>query len=41
MTVSDRNHQGGCEGGRGEDGVDGGKIEWKLSDVNTMAVSRG
>ena len=31
----------GCETGRGERGGDGGKIKWKLSEVNTRAVSRG
>ena len=25
----------------GRDGGDGGEIEWKLSEVNTRAVSRG
>ena len=33
----ERCHQGGCEIGRG----DGGKIEWKLSEVNTRTVPRG
>ena len=32
---------GGCEAGRGGRGGDGGKIKWKLSEVNTRAVLRG
>ena len=33
----DKYHQDGCETGRGQDR---GKIEWKLPEVNTRAVSR-
>ena len=32
---------GGCEAGRGGRGGDGGKIKWKLSEVNIRAISRG
>ena len=32
---------GGCERGRWGRGADGGKIKYKLSEVNTRAVSRG
>ena len=32
---------GGCKTGRGRRGGDGGKIKWKLSEVNIRAVYRG
>ena len=38
MRVSEKYHQRGCEKGRGRSG---GKMEWKSSEVNTRAVSRG
>ena len=38
MIDSEKYHQSGCERGRGRSG---GKIEWKSSEVNTRAVSRG
>ena len=38
MRVFGKCHQRGCETGGGRSG---GKIEWKLSEVNTRAVSRG
>ena len=41
MTVLDKCYYGGCETGRGWSGGDGWKIEWKLSEINTRAVSRG
>ena len=34
MTVSNKSQQGRCRG-------DGGKIEWKLSEIITKVVSRG
>ena len=33
--------QGGCKTGRGEGCGVGGKIKWRLFEVNTRAVSRG
>ena len=41
MIDSEECHQNGCETGKGKSGRDGGKIEWKLSETNTRAVSRG
>ena len=38
MRVLKKCHQGGCKTGRGEDG---GKVKWKLSEVDTRALSRG
>ena len=37
MRVLEKCHRRGCETGRGGDG---GKTEWKSSEVNTRAVSR-
>ena len=39
VRVSNKSHQGKEEEER-RSGGDGGKIEWKLSEVNTRAVSR-
>ena len=41
MKVSEKYHQSGCETGRRKSGRDGRKIEGKLSEVNTMALSGG
>ena len=38
MTVLGKNRQSECKIGNGKSG---GKIEWKLSEVNIMAVSGG
>ena len=40
-TVLEKSHKSGCKSGRGRSGNNGGKIEWKSSEVNTRAVSRG
>ena len=40
VTVSSMSHQS-TEQKEGRSGGDGGKIEWKLSEVNTRAVSQG
>ena len=40
MTVLNKSHQG-KEQEEGSSGRVGEKIEWKLSEVNTRAVSRG
>jgi hypothetical protein len=34
-VVTEKCHQSGCETGRGRSRGDGGKIEWKSSEVNT------
>ena len=41
MRVLEKCHQGGCETRRGSSGGDGGETEWKSSEGNTRAVSRG
>jgi hypothetical protein len=38
VTVSNKSHRG-MEQEEGRNGGDGEKIEWKLSEVNTRAVS--
>ena len=40
MTVSSKSHQG-KEHDEGRNRVHGGEIEWKLSEINMRAVSRG
>ena len=40
MTVLSKNHQG-KEQEEERCGCDGGKIKWKLSEVNTGTVSQG
>ena len=39
MRVFEKCHQGGLQDRK--EGGDGGKIKWKLSEVNTRTVSRG
>ena len=41
MRVFEKCYQRGCATGRGWGGGDGRKIKWKLSKVNTRAMSRG
>ena len=41
MRVLEKCHQRGCKTGRERIDGDGGKIEWKSSEVNTRAVSKG
>ena len=41
MSVFERCHQGVARQEAGKGGEVGGKIKWRLSEVNTRAVSRG
>ena len=41
MRVFEKCHQGGSRQGGGRSRGDGGKIKWKLSEINTKATSRG
>ena len=41
MRVLEKRYQSGVRTRKGRSGEDGGKFEWKSSEFNTRAVSRG